>query len=215
MEGGVRRSLAAFWTVLLLASPASAYIDQPATNLTLPKLIQEFKLIEFVKAEKVDLEKGYVVWTPVERLRDDAPAKSEAQSATRPADGSVRHLLKISGAIPPALHNLKPGQQAVHFSRDGYNRSVILVDGCWYVAGWDKDPGRWRIAYTDRHYDFNACFVGSPAQLIDAIRTLQKGEEVVVDCRIKEKEPALQKVRYNPKKPKERTVVAAAATRPN
>src|SRR5690349_14171882 len=132
---------------LLLAAPAHAYIDQPLVNLTLPKLINEFKLIEIVKATAVDLEKGYVVWSPVECLRDDPPAKSEAQSAALPADGSVRHLLKISGKLPPALQELKVGQQALLMSRDGWNRTLVQIDGCWYVANWDKDPGRWRIEY--------------------------------------------------------------------
>ena len=46
------------------------------------------------------------------------------------------------------------------------------------------------------------------------LQALFKGEEVVVDARIKAQKPALQKVRYNPKQPKERTVVGEPATRP-
>ena len=105
---------------------------------------------------------------------------------------------------------MKEGQQAVFFTRDGWDRGIILVDGCWYVVAYEADNKVWRIAYTDRWYDFNVCFVGPPDQLAAAVRQLLAGETVTVRCRAKPKEPGLQTVRYTMKKPKEKTVVEPA-----
>lgn len=196
--------------VLVLAPPGRAYLDAPIEKLTLPELLKEFKSIAVVKAATVDLDRGVVVWSAVEQLRGDPPGGGGGEGA----GGKFKHLLKLRGGVPPALRGLKAGQQAVFFSSDGWDRGVVRVDGCWYVVGFENDSGWWRIAYTDRHYDFNVCFAGSADELAAAVRALLKGESVTVPCRVKPQEEPTQTVRYDPKRPKEKTVVAGPATRP-
>jgi hypothetical protein len=187
---------------LLPAVPAAAYIDAPADRLTLPQLVKEFKSIELVEAESVDLERGVVVWRRVERLRGDENA------------APVKHLLRLKGQVPEALGGLKPGARAVFFSRDNFGRGLVRTAGCWYLVGHEPDDHRWRIAYTDRWYDFNTAYIGEPDPLAAAVTKLLAGEEVVVPCRPKPGSDAVQTVRYSMKRLGEKVVVEPPTTRP-
>lgn len=187
--------------LFILAPAARAVLDAPVDTLTLPQLVKEFKSIETVRARKVDLEKGFVVWSRVDQL----------QGKTEPAD--IKHLLRIHGKVPPALEHLKEGQLAVFFSSDGWDRGIILVQGCWYVVADEPDSHWWRIAYTDRHYDLNIAFAGTPEELAAAIKTLLEGNEAAVQCRIKPGEAPLQTVRYTMRRPKEKITVKEPTTR--
>ena len=108
--------------VILMASPAGAYLNAPVEKLTLPELLKEFKSIQIMKAGRMDLEKGVVRWEHVDQLQGE---KGEASS---------KHLIRLKDGIPPALKNLKGGQTAVFFSQDGFKRGVLFTEGCWYAV---------------------------------------------------------------------------------
>lgn len=182
----------------LLTATGLAYLNSPVEKLTLPELVKEFKSIDLMNAGRVDIDGGVVIWEPVEHLQGRSPATK------------VKHLVRLGGHVPEALRDLKSNRSAVFFSQDGWKRGVLLTDGCWYVVGYEGDTDCWRIAYTDRWYDFNICFCGSPEQLGAAVRKLLAGEEAIVKCRVKAKEPALQTVRYTMKHPKEKVVITDA-----
>ena len=165
---------------VVMSGSASAYLNAPAEKLTLPELLKEFKSIQIVKAGRMDLDKGVILWQHVEQLQGE---KDET---------TFKHLLKLKDGVPEALKELKPDQTAVFFSQDGWHRGLVLTEKCWYVVDYEADNQVWRITYTDRWYDFNVAFAGSPAELIAAIRTLLKGDEAIVNCHVKPKEPALQ-----------------------
>ena len=180
---------------LALSAAARAYINAPVEKLTLPEMLKEFKSVQIIKAGSVDLDQGVVVWEFIEQLHGDKdPTRS-------------RHIIHLRDGVPPSLKKLKPDQTAVFFSQDGWKRGIILTEGCWYLAGYEEENKCWRISFTDRWYDFNTCFSGSPDELVVAIRKLLKGEDAVVKCRVKPKEPELETVRYSMKQPHEKTVV--------
>jgi hypothetical protein len=105
---------------------------------------------------------------------------------------------------------LKPDQTAIFFSQDGWHRGLVLTEKCWYVVDYEPDTQVWRIVYTDRWYDFNVAYSGSPADLAIAIRALLNGDDAIVKCRVKPKEPALQRVSYSMKRIHEKRLIAPA-----
>ena len=185
-----------------LATFAFAYIDGPAEKLTLPQLLLEFRSVSVLQVDRLDLEKGVVLFKPVERV----------QGRGEPA--LVRHAVKYDGGVPAELKGLKPGQQAVFFSGDGYTRGITLVEGAWYCSTFDRKTGWWHIAYTAGHYDFNCAFAGSVPELLEAIGGLLRGEEVVVKCRKKSRQPETQLVRSSLRQPQRKEVVAGEKPAP-
>ena len=190
------RILLAYCLLVVVASAsARAYINAPVEKLTLPELLKEFKSIQIVKAGRMDLDRGVVLWEFVEQLQGD-------KDTTR-----SKHVIHLKDGVPAALKKLKADQPAVFFSQDGWKRGIILTQGCWYLVGYEEESKCWRISFTDRWYDFNTCFAGTPEELTAAIRKLLRGEEAEVQCHVKPNEPELQTVRYSMKGVHEKTVV--------
>ena len=193
-----RYSLFAILLFLSMTAQAPAYLDAPAEKLTLPELIKEFKSIEVMKASRVDLDRGVVIWERAEQIQGKANADH------------VRHLIHLHGETPPALSGLKVDYSSLFFSQDGFKRGLLLTEGCWYVADFEADHDCWRIAFTDRHYDFNTCFAGKPEDAATAVKKLLNGEEVIVACHVRPGHPDLQNVRYTLKHPHEKISVSPA-----
>lgn len=174
---------------LLIAAAAWGYIDQPAENLTLPKLLKEFKSVAVLRATKVDSERGKVLWEAVEQIQGAKP------------QGVVRHQVTLNGRVPDEFKAIKPGTEAIFFCGDRWKRGLTLVDGHWYVCDADADGAWWRMSFTEKHYDFHCCFTGSVAELRDALRKLIDGKPAVVTSRKIRGVPTTQRVRYYPDKP--------------
>jgi hypothetical protein len=190
------------WAALVLVfgllgfqSPAPAYIDSPPETLTLPKVVLEFRSIQVLQVEKLDLARGAVLFKSIERIqgREDAAV--------------LKHSVKFGEGVPAELKGLKPGQLAVHFSGDGYKRTITLVEGAWYCSNHDTRTGWSHIAYTAGHYDFNCAFTGTVPELKETIRQLLRGEEAVMRCRKKAQKPETQFVRCTLRQPNKKEVV--------
>lgn len=121
----------------------------------------------------------------------------------------AKHTIKGVEMVPAELKKLKVGMRVVIFSNDGYNRSVVFAEGAWYVANYSLVTAWSHIGYTAAHYDFNCCFLGTMAELVEALQQLLKGQEVVVNSRKKSQAAATQFVRYKVSDPHRKEVVAA------
>lgn len=181
----------------ILVAPSQAYIDMSADALTLPRLLLEFRSIGVYEVVRSDLEEGKVQFRLVELIQG-------AKANTDP-----KHVLKYGENTPAELKKLKTGQRAVIFAEDGYGRSVVFSDGAWYVATYSSATSWSHIAYTAAHYDFNCCFVGSTAELGEALQQLLKGRAAVVNSRKKSQVAPTQFVRYLFREPHRKEVVAA------
>jgi HEAT repeat protein len=178
-------SSGALFVLLLCPANGSAYIDSPAEGLTLPKLVLEFRTIRVLQVEKMDLERGAIVFKSIERIQG------------HPDSQTVKHSVKYDGAVPGELKNVRPGSKAIFFSGDGYKRGITLIDGAWYISNYNGNSGWWYIAGTAAHYDFNCVFIGSVAELTEAVKKLHRGDDVVVRCRKKSQVADTQVVSYN------------------
>jgi hypothetical protein len=181
----------------LCPSPGRAYIDDlPPEKLTLPQLILEFRSIQVLQIDQLDLARGAVLFKSAERIqgREDAAV--------------LKHSVKFGAkGVPAELKGLKPGQPAILFSGDGYKRTITLVEGAWYCSSHDTRSGWSHIAYTAGHYDFNCAFTGTVSELKETIRQLLRGEEVVMRCRKKARQPETQFVRCSLRLPSKKEVV--------
>lgn len=178
-----------------------AYIDQPVESLTVPKLVLEFRSIGILQIEKLDRERGAVVFKLVEQIQGPITFTT------------TRHALSNSGGgMPEEFKNIKVGDKALFFSGDGYHRGLTLLDAGWYCStNNDKRSEWWHMGYTASHYDFNCAFTGSAAELTDAVRRLLLGDDVVVKSRKKKQMPETQWVKYNLRQAGRKEVVPAAA----
>lgn len=188
---------------LACAPPCWAYIDRPPEQLTLPRLLLEFKDVGVFVVDRVDLEKGAVRYRLVEVIqgRDTPP--------------TVRHVIRSGNSVPSPLQGIRPGQKAVLFSQDNYRRGIVRIGEVWYLGTYRPQTGWWRLGCLDTHYDLNCCFRGSVEELARACRTLLAGRTVTVRCRKRSREKDLQWVRCDLRKPHEKNVVPApTATAP-
>src|SRR5262245_24685096 len=146
MHGNWSRTGLLHWAggilMLVPATTAHAYIDMPAEQLTLPRLLLEFRTVGIFQVERVDLERGAVRYKLQERLQGSWQIQES------------RHSIRLDGKVPAELGNLRQGQSALLFTGDNYSRGIVLVEGAWYCCTIDADSW-WRIAYTAGHYDFH------------------------------------------------------------
>jgi len=184
-----------------LVSSAWAYIDQPAENFTLPRLLLEFRSAGLFEVERVDLEKGAIRFRFLELFQGLAPT-----------DG-INHTITFDGRIPPELRNVKVGQKAVLFRDDPYARAVTMLEGTWYVSSWDRSTGWSRISQMANAF-FEYGFCGSVPELAEACKTLLKGESVVVRCRKKKDSPETMLVSCSLREPHRRVALTGPGEKP-
>jgi HEAT repeat protein len=177
------RGAAGFLLLLAGASPGAAYIDAGGLSITLPEVCLEFRKIAVLKVEKLDPDRGAVLFQVADVL----------QGAF--AKGRVKHALGSGGQIPDFVRRLKPGDPVVFFTDCPDKRSITLTAWGWYLT----EPGQdaWERGARLRP-DLEAVFSGSVTELGDAIRRLRRGEPAVVAFRPHApKETALYHVRYD------------------
>lgn len=180
----------------ILSPAAHAYIDGPVESLTLPKVLLEFPSVSVFQVDRVDRERGVILYKPVEWLQGPE------------ATGIARHAVGTGDAFK----KIKPGDRAVLFGPDPYGRGLALIEGIWYISVFDRSDGWWRNALSS--YDLNCCFQGTVPELTAAIRSLHRGHDVTAKCRVKSNAAPTQWVSYNLREAKRKTVVSAPKAPP-
>jgi HEAT repeat protein len=209
-----------FATLLLLASPAPAYIDGGGWQVTLPEIVSEFRTVTLVEVEKVNLARGGF------RFRMGKPIKGKPD---------VKDLkLQITwGEAGAPFKEMEAGRVAVHFTQScdkqfltgasspGFENLIAqracltFIDGTWFHTTPDVDG--WQSGTVRR--DFELVFIGTTAELADAVSKLLRGHDVTVKCRRRRNTAETQWVRYSLKAPNNKALArdpsaAAAGTRP-
>jgi len=197
----VRIAIAAV-LLLLIASPAPAYLDGGGWQVTLPEILSEFRTVQLVEVEKVNLSKGGF------KFRMGKPLKGKADAR----DLKLQMTWEVGGA---PFKEMEPGRVAVHFTQScekqfqsaawspGFENLVAqracltFIDGVWLhsmptVDGWQSGSVR---------RDFELSFLGTTAELTDAVSKLLRGHDVVVRCRRRKNTAETQWVRYSLKSP--------------
>ena len=187
--------------ILLAAGGAWGYIDLAPEQFTLPRLLLEFRSAGLYEVERVDLEKGAVRFRPLEPIQGLAPTES------------LNHTIGYDGHVVPELKNIQVGQKAVLFRDDPYARAVTMIEGTWYVSGWDRATGWARLATLANPF-FECGFCGTVPELVAACKALVRGETIVVRCRPKPKAAETQWVTTSLREPHKRSVVPAPAGAP-
>jgi len=206
--------------VLLLASPAPAYLDGGGWQVTLPEIVSEFRTVTLVEVEKVNLSKGGF------KFRIGKPLKGKADAK----DLKLQMTWEVGGA---PFKELEPGRLAVHFTQScdkqfqsgawspsfeslvAQRACLTFIDGVWFhsmpgVDGWQSGSVR---------RDFELSFLGTTAELADAVSKLLRGHDVTVRCRRRRNPAEIQWVRYslnspNNKAPARDPSAPATGTRP-
>ncbi len=204
--------------MLLAASTAPAYIDAGGWQVTLPEIVSEFRTVTLVEVEKVQLARGGF------RFRMGQPIKG------KPGVDALRLQVAWGEAGPP-FKDMDPGRLAVHFTQScaqelrtgspafenliAQRACLTFLDGSWLYTTPDVDG--WQAGAPRR--DFELVFLGSTAELADAVTKLLRGHEVTVRCRRQKHTAEIQWVRYSLKTPHNKALARdpsapAAATRP-
>jgi HEAT repeat protein len=207
-------------TLLLLASPAPAYIDGGGWQVTLPEIVSEFRTVTLVEVEKVNLSRGGF------RFRMGKPLKGKP-------DGKNLNLQIAWGEAGAPFKEMEAGRVAVHFTQScdkqfltgasspGFENLIAqracltFIDGTWFhtmpaADGWQSGTVR---------RDFELVFIGTTAELADAVSKLLRGQDAVVRCRRRQNTAETQWVRYTLKAPNNKALARdpsapAAGSRP-
>src|SRR6185436_2451288 len=170
--------------LLLLASPAPAYIDGGGWQVTLPEIVSEFRTVTLVEVEKVNLAKGGFKFKIGRPLKGKADAK----------DLKLQMTWEVGGA---PFKDVEAGRVAVHFTQScekafrtgaastdfenliAQRACLTFMDGVWLHSmpagdGWQSGSVR---------RDFELSFLGTTAELTDAVSQLLRGRDVTVRCR--------------------------------
>jgi HEAT repeat protein len=186
--------------VLFLLVPAAPYIDGGGWQVTLPEIVSEFRTVTLVEVEKVNLARGAF------RFRMGKPLKG------KPEIKDLRLQMTWGEAGAP-FKEMEAGRVAVHFTQSGEKQfltgtpgfenliaqraCLTFIDGAWFHTMPDADG--WQAGTLRR--DFELVFLGTTAELTDAVTKLLRGHDVTVRCRRQKNTAEIQWVRYSLKAP--------------
>lgn len=214
------RSAVVLTLLLLLATPAPAYLDGGGWQVTLPEIVSEFRTVTLVEVEKVNLAKGGF------KFRIGRPLKGKAEIK----DLKLQMTWEVGGA---PFKDVEAGRVAVHFTQScekpfragasstdfdnliAQRACLTFMDGVWFHSMPGTDG--WQSGSVRR--DFELSFLGTTAELSDAVTKLLRGHDVTVRCRRRKNHAELQWVRYslqapNNKAPARDPSAPAVGTRP-
>jgi len=198
-----------------------AYIDGGGWQVTLPEIVSEFRTVTLVEVEKVNLARGGF------RFKLGKPLKG------KPDLKDLRLQLTWGEAGPP-FKEMEAGRVAVHFTQSsdkqllpstsspGFENLIAqrgcltFIDGTWFYTTPGADG--WQSGTVRR--DFELVFIGTTAELADAVTKLLRDQDVTVQCRRRQNTAETQWVRYGLKAPHNKALVRdpaapAAGSRPD
>jgi HEAT repeat protein len=166
------------WMLAVLASglalplPAAAQTPDirgnPPRPLALPALVQESKQIVVLEVVEVSPDEGTIVFQRLADLKARGrPAQAQAKLTAMPVPG-----------MTDLLHWAEPGRLALAFHVE--HDRFICVGNCWFLNQ-DGLPA-WQPA-THWHSDWRTTYVGPVEKLVQHIRDLLAGREVVITAR--------------------------------
>jgi len=153
--------------VLLVGSrPAPAYIGGPPASLGM--MCHWSTHVITVKVEKVDREKGIIVWRKVSETKGKWPAEV------------IRQV--VPAALPERQHIFgwaEVGKTTAMFALESYRWGHTYIDGLWYASN-TADWQWWNVSHGEPIV--LRTFSGKPERLIGACNAILAGKEVVVPC---------------------------------
>lgn len=159
-------------SVTLAVSFAAGFIHLPPR--TLPELCQKSNHILLLKIEKLDKEKGVIVFVMAKSL------KAENSKIT-----SFRQFIRTdSQGVKPILDWAGEGKTAVMFSVETYNggpfqaNGYVFIDEYCYSVDFNTDGQYWFMLRAEP--GMSSCYTGSVDQLREAVEEILKGKEVAV-----------------------------------
>jgi hypothetical protein len=182
--------------LLLIASPARAYIEAP---MSLGEVINQSNMITVMRVTKVDKEKKLVIYEKVEDLRGKFPT------------AAARHVIAgqlKEGEIKTVLDLAEVGKTAVFFAKDG--ACEMCLDFYWYQIYKQGDD-----LYSMSHGEpfLLRSYAGKADRLPPIVRAILDGKEVLAPCmednkellhkraaRIQRLKASLKLVAYDPKR---------------
>ncbi|MBV8878827.1 MAG: HEAT repeat domain-containing protein, partial [Planctomycetaceae bacterium] len=202
--------LSAVVASLLLTTPAPAYIDGGGWRVTLPEILSEFRTVTLVEVDKVDLARGGF------RFKLGKPLKG------KPDLKDLKLQLSWGDAGAP-FKDMEAGRVAVHFTQScdpkllpagttpafenliAQRACLTFLDGSWFHTMPGTDG--WQSGTVRR--DFEQVFVGTTAELTDAVAKLLRDQDVTVRCRRRQNAAEIQWVRYSLKAPNNKLLARA------
>jgi len=203
----------------LLLAPAP-YIDGGGWQVTLPEIISEFRTVTLVEVEKANLARGGFRFKIGKPLKGLAAAKDLKLQIEWGEGGSP-------------FKEMAPGRVAVHFTQScdkkvapagssaafenliAQRACLTFLDGTWFLTMPGADG--WQTGGVRR--DFELVFIGTSAEMAEAVTNLLRGREVLARCRRLKNTAETQWVRYSLQAPNNKALARdpsapAAAGRP-
>lgn len=170
--------------ILGLTGFAWGYIAVDGRRLTLGEVILEFPHVATLEVERTDAARGAFL---LKRIESHLGDKDKVP---------LQFALFQGGKLPTSLSALKSGSRCIVFAGSPDNRSLVRVEGMWFIT---KPEGGWERLNALRP-DLDAIFSGSVAELADALTRYRTG-------RVAEIKSGSVKVRYDAEQPHRRFIV--------
>jgi hypothetical protein len=161
---------------LLLTWPPSAAAYVGILPPTLGELCRQATHISVLRVEKVNAEKGVILFKSVEQLK--ATGKLPLPDAAKQVIGP-----NVSGA-KVILDGAAEGKTAILFAKSFELKAVahVYIDGYWYLVGRSLNADCWHAAQGEPTMLMRYC--GAADKLGEALPKLLRGEEIVVPAMV-------------------------------
>lgn len=161
----MRRLVVATAAILGVGSLVQGYVEAPHT---LGRCVQESTNIVLVEVARVNKEKGLIIFKKLVDLKGKHP-KDE-----------IKHNIGTRGFHAREWQNVmkwaEPGKKAVFFHNGGASETCIGT--YWYQCY--QEGEWWGMSHAEPFLLRTYC--GEPEKLVDAVKAILQGKEVIVPC---------------------------------
>ena len=162
--------------LLLVAPAAIGYIH--FSPMTLPKMCKESHQIRLLKIDKLDKEKGVILFEMVTSLK-----------GVQPQIDSFKHKIRIDAEkTKPILDWAKEGKTAVMFSIEAKRGDLMIgigyvfIDEYCYTVDYNSAGKYWLMIRAEP--GMSACYHGSVKRLREAVKDTLEGKAVKVPVKV-------------------------------